>query len=112
MRTLRREEATEQRLRRRTAAKLQALRNVSKALENYRSRLEETKELTGQALADRKAEISQALEKLRANEARIISRSEKTYRQSLRILRGNPSASTKKYAEALENLRSLGGLKK
>lgn len=112
MRALRREEAMEERLRRRTDAKLRALHGVAEALENYRSRLEDTRELTGQALAERRAEISEALEKLRANEIRILSRSEKTYRRSLRILRGNPSASAKKYAEALENLRSLGGLKK
>jgi uncharacterized membrane protein len=112
MRALRREEATEERLRRRTSAKLQALHSVAEALEDYRSRLTETKELTGQALTDRLSEISEALEKLRTTEVHVLARSARTYRQSLRILRGNPTASTKKYAEALENLRSLGGLKK
>lgn len=111
MHALKREEAMEARLARRTEAKLTALRNVEEALERCRARLEETRELTGQALADRQAEIDEALEKLRTHAARIRTRSGKTYRQSLRILRGNPSASARKYAEAFENLRKLGGLK-
>ena len=41
-------------------------------------------------------------------EASIRARTARRYRQSLRILRGNPSASAKAFAEALESLRKLG----
>ena len=111
MHSLKREEAMEERLARRTAAKLKALHGVSDALERYRTRLKEGRELTGKAMEERLAEVDAALEKLRTNAARIRARSEKIYRQSLRILRGNPTAAAGKYAEAFENLRKLGGLK-
>jgi len=110
LRVLKREEQLEEAFSRRTAAKLEALRNVTNALLAYGERLEETKELTGKALEERKDEIAAALEKLRTQEARVRSRSVRSYSRALRILRGNPSATAKKYAEALENLRKIGGL--
>ena len=51
--------------------------------------------------------MSQLLERLRDREADIRTRTAKRYRQSLRILRGNPSASAKSFSEALESLRKL-----
>lgn len=106
-RKLRRREALEESLRRRTAAKLKALRNIAQALEAYQARLES--DLTGEALEHRRAEIGEMLEKLRDREAAVRTRTERTYRQALRILRGNPSArSTGRLAEALESLRKLG----
>lgn len=107
-RMLKRQAAVEESLRRRTSAKLQALRGIADALVECRSHLEET--LSGEALAQRRAEIGEALEKLGNHESRIRSRSEKTYRQALRILRGNPSASAKKYGEALRSLRDSGDM--
>lgn len=105
-RKLRRREALEESLRRRTSAKLKALRNIAQALEAYRTRLEG--ELTGEALDRRRAEIDEALEKLRDREAAVRTRNERTYRQALRILRGNPTVrSTGRLAEALESLRKL-----
>lgn len=105
-RKLRRREALEESLRRRTAAKLKALRNIAQALETYQTRLEN--ELSGEALERRQAEIGEILEKLRDREAAIRTRTERTYRQALRILRGNPSArSSGRLAEALESLRKL-----
>jgi len=112
MRSLKREEALEERLSRRAQAKLQAMQAVAEALEGCRLRLEENRELTAQAAAERKAEIDEALERLRDNAAHIRVRSGKAFRRSLRILRGNPSASAGKYAEALEALRKLDGLRK
>lgn len=106
-RKLRRREAVEEALRRRTAAKLKALRNIAQALEAHRARLKS--QLTGEALEHRLAEIDQALEKLRDREAAIRTRTERTYRQAMRILRGNPTArSFGRLSEALESLRRLG----
>ena len=97
----------EEALRRRTAAKLKALRNIAQALENYQARLEQ--ELTGEVLEYRRKEISEILEKLRDREAAIRTRTERTYRQAMRILRGNPTArSSGRLSEALESLRRLG----
>lgn len=105
-RKLRRREALEESLRRRTSAKLKALRNIAQALEAYQARLES--ELTGEALERRRAEIGEALEKLRDREAAVRARTERTYRQAVRILRGNPTASSGgRLSEALESLRSL-----
>ncbi|QUO36488.1 hypothetical protein KFE19_08510 [Dysosmobacter sp. Marseille-Q4140] len=105
-RKLRRREALEESLRRRTSAKLKALRNIAQALEAYQARLES--ELTGEALERRRAEISEALEKLRDREAAVRARTERTYRQAVRILRGNPTASSGgRLSEALESLRRL-----
>ncbi|WP_418725948.1 putative ABC transporter permease, partial [Dysosmobacter sp.] len=88
----RRREALEESLRRRTSAKLKALRNIAQALEAYQARLES--ELTGEALERRRAEIAEALEKIRDREAAVRARTERTYRQAVRILRGNPTASS------------------
>ena len=52
--------------------------------------------------------VQQLLDRLRDREASIRARTARCYRQSLRILRGNPSASAKAFAEALESLRKLG----
>ncbi len=105
-RKLRRREALEESLRRRTSAKLKALRNIAQALEAYQARLES--ELTGEALERRRAEIGEALEKLRDREAAVRARTERIYRQAVRILRGNPTASSGgRLSEALESLRRL-----
>ncbi len=109
-RTLRRQEALEEALCRVTSAKLESLGNITEALERYRDQLEDARDLTAEALAERKAEIAEALEKLRSRESAIRARTAKTYRRSLRILRGNPSARTKEFSEALEALRKLGGM--
>jgi len=108
LRILKREEQLEENLSRRTAAKLKALQTVSETLMGYLNRLDAGSELTGKALQERRDEIGEALERLRAQEARVRSRSVRGYMQALRILRGNPTVSTKDYGEALENLRSVG----
>lgn len=107
-RSRRRQLLLEDSLRRRTGAKLTALDNIREALESYQQRLRDAKGLTGEALEARLSEVSQLLERLRDREASIRTRTAKRYRQSLRILRGNPSATAKSFSEALESLRKLG----
>ena len=107
-RARRRQLLLEESLRRRTTAKLKALDNIREALEAYRDRLETARDLTGEALEARMAEVQQLLEQLRDREAAIRARTARRYRQSLRILRGNPSATAKTFSEALESLRKLG----
>jgi len=101
----------EEYLRQRSGAKLEILHNITEVLESCAARLEDMKDQAGEALADRKAEITDAMESIRTREISIRSRSSKFYEHSLRILRGNPSAAAaKKYAEALESLRKLGDI--
>ena len=107
-RARRRQLLLEESLRRRTTAKLKALDNIREALEAYRDRLETARDLTGEALEARMAEVQQLLEQLRDREAVIRARTARRYRQSLRILRGTPSATAKAFSEALESLRKLG----
>ena len=111
-RSRRRQLLLEDALRRRTGAKLTALDNIRAALEAYQRRLRDAKDLTGEALEARLAEVSQLLEQLRDRESSIRARTAKRYRQSLRILRGNPSATAKSFSEALETLRKLGERRK
>ena len=68
-RARRRQLLLEESLRRRTTAKLKALDNIREALEAYRDRLETARDLTGEALEARMAEIQQLLEQLRDREA-------------------------------------------
>ena len=107
-RARRRQLLLEESLRRRTGAKLTALANIREALEAYQKRLQDAKDLTGEALEARLAEVSQLLEKLRDREEDIRTRTANHYNQALRILRGNPSATAKAFSEALESLRKLG----
>ena len=96
-RRLRRREREEAALRRRTDARLDALSAIAEALERGRANLPEN-------LRD---DLDEALEKVRARQAALRTRSPKSLRQSLRILRGNPSAVAKEFQEALDSLRRL-----
>ncbi|BAK97257.1 hypothetical protein OBV_00590 [Oscillibacter valericigenes Sjm18-20] len=107
-RKLQREERLTEALCTLSEAKLSALENVASAMETCRGRLEES----GEAFAEKRAELDEAVKKLRERQAVIRARTAKTYRRSLRILRGNPSAIAKQYADAMENLRRLGGMHK
>lgn len=103
-------EQLEENLRRRTSAKLQALRTISDTLERTLDHLEESADLTGDTLAQRRAELTGLLEHLHDREASIRTRTAQTYRRALRILRANPSAKAKKdFSEAMESLRKLSG---
>ncbi|WP_455580662.1 putative ABC transporter permease [Dysosmobacter sp.] len=108
-RRLRRRERAEEGLRRRTAAKLEALGNISETLEAARSSLGAAADLTEAALSERRAELDEAIERLHRWESAIRSRSARVYARSLRILDGNPTAKARKgWGEALETLRRLG----
>ena len=82
--------------RRRTSAKLEALSAIAETLEHCRARLPESDEL------------DELLEKVRTRQAALRERTAKSLRQSLRILRGNPSARTKGgLQEVLDALRRM-----
>ena len=87
----------------RAAAKLKTLQALSETFKNA---------LTDHISEERRAEITEALEKIRLYEARVRTRTEKAYRHAMRILRGNPSASAKDYSEAMEDLREDSKSKK
>lgn len=103
----RRQSAWEESVRRRTNAKLEALAAIAEALETCRDHLSDRPDLTGEALETRRAELEEAIARLRRREALLRAREPRTYRRSLRILRGNPSAAAREFSEALEALREL-----
>lgn len=107
----RRQEALEAALRRRTSAKLEVLRTISEALETCREHLADIPDLTGEALEERRTELTDAIEKVREREASVRTRTARTYQKSLRILRANPSAMAKGFEEAMDTLRKLGNRK-
>ena len=80
----------------RAAAKLKALQELSETFKNA---------LSDHISEERRAEITEALEKIRMYEARIRTRTGKAYKHAMRILRSNPSASAKDYSEVMEDLR-------
>ena len=107
-RSARRSEELEEALRSRTSAKLETLRAIQETLERARDNLEDAVDMTQEALAARRAELDDAIEHLKNREASIRSRTVRTYRASLRILRANPSAKARDFSEVLETLRKLG----
>ena len=97
----------EESLRRRTAAKLEALAAIADALTTCRDHLDGLPDLSEAALEERRAELEEAIGRIRRREAAIRAREPRHYRRSLRILRGNPSAIAREFGEALETLREL-----
>ena len=61
-----------------------------------------------EGVAARRADLEEAIRRVRAREAALQSRSAAPYHRSLRLLRAHPSASAKDFAEALEALKKLG----
>lgn len=107
-RSVRRRTELEEALRSRTAAKLDALRAIRETMERTRDNLEGAVDLTQEALSARRAELDEAIEHLKNREAAIRSRTVRTYRASLRILRANPTAKARDFSDVLEALRKLG----
>lgn len=118
--TLRRERSTEravrqagrrarmmEALRRRQAWKIDVLDTLCDGLEHYRKKLETATDLSAEAIAEKRAEIAEAMEKLQRQRQRIRTTSEKAYARADRILRGNPSATSRRFSEAIEELRKL-----
>jgi len=103
-----RAERVEVSLRRRFKAKLELLSTVSNALETCRDHLDSLTDMTPEELEARRAELEEALQRVRDREAVIRSRSAAGYHRSLRILRANPSATAKEFGEVLEALKKLG----
>ena len=103
----RRQSAWEESVRRRVRVKLEALAVIADALETCRDHLDSRSDLTGEALEARRAELEETIGRLRRREALLRAREPRTYRRSLRILRGNPSAAAREFGEALEALREL-----
>ena len=110
-RKVRRQEVVEESLRRRTKAKLEALRTIAGALETCRDHLSDIPDLTGEMLEERRADLTEAIERVRDREAAIRARTARTYQKSLRILRANPSAIAREFGEAMDTLRKLGDRK-
>ncbi len=102
-----RAERVESSLRRLTAAKLEVLSAISGALETCRSHLENLPDLPPEALEQRRAELEEAIRRVRDREATVRSRTAKTYHRSLRLLRAHPSATAKEFAEVLERLKKM-----
>lgn len=103
-----RQQHLEHAIRRRTAAKLEALRNIAEVLENVRDQLEDVREASADLPAMTRAELEEAISRLHRWEESIRSRGTKVYHRSLRILRANPSARAKEaLGEVLETLRDL-----
>ena len=99
-------------LRRRAEIKLDILDTISDALETCRDHLADIPDLAGDALAERRADLNEAIEKVRDRKAAIRARTTRTYQCSLRILQANPTAKARQeLSEALESLRKLGGRK-
>lgn len=107
----RRQAAWEEALRRRAQVKLEVLETIAEALETCREHLDSLPGLTEEALEERRADLEDAVGRLRRREAVIRTREPRSYRRSLRILRGNPSAMARDFGDALEALRELTGRK-
>ena len=107
----RRQAAWEEALRRRAQVKLEVLEAIAEALETCREHLDSLPGLTEEALAEHRADLEDAVGRLRRREAVIRTREPRSYRRSLRILRGNPSAMARDFGDALEALRELTGRK-
>lgn len=102
-RRLHRREIEELRLKQRAQARMEILDAISDALESARARAEDS----GEVLEKRKAELGEALERVRQRRYAVRTRSIRSYRSSLRLLRDNPTAHARGLDEALDALRSL-----
>ena len=108
-RKVRRREAADSALRRRTSAKLEALQNIAEVLEDARDHLEDARDQSKELSAQTRAELDEAIARLHRWESAIQARGTRVYHRSLRILRANPSARVRaELVEVLETLRKLG----
>ncbi len=96
----RRDKALEEVLRRENEARARALGAIRQALENARRSMMEE--------ADRRVEeLEQALRQEEQLERSGSTTPLQIYRQTMRLLRGNPTAAAEKYRAALEHLREI-----
>ena len=108
-RTLRRRELLEEAIRQRVEAKLSALDAIAETLEEVRDHVEDFTDLTAEAIAARRADLTEALESVRERQSIIRHRTPSAYPKASRILRRNPSAMTRDFKAALEILTKLDG---
>lgn len=103
---MQRKELLEERVDRWVEARVESLASIAETLEDCRSRLED--HLAADALAERRGELTAALERIHQRKHTIRSRAA-AYRRSARLLRHHPSAAAKEFQEALEILKHLDG---
>ena len=108
-RSLRRRELLEEGVRRRVEAKLCSLDAIAETLENCRDHVEDFTDTTAEAIAQRRADLNEALERVRSHQESIRHRTAGAYRKTTRLLRRNPSAVAKEFREALKSLQELDG---
>ena len=63
--------------------------------------------MTAERLAERRADLNDAIEKVRERKHAVRERTARAYHRSLRILRAHPSAIAKGFEEAMDALRKL-----
>ncbi|MCI8574004.1 MAG: putative ABC transporter permease [Oscillibacter sp.] len=91
-----------------TAAKLDVLETVADALATCRNHLDSLPDMTPEKLEARRAELDEIIRHVQERQAILRSRPANVYHRSLRILRGNPTATVREdFKEALETLRKL-----
>ena len=103
--------ALEERLRRRSEARLSSLDSVREALEKGIAQAGLSPMVGGVPAEDLKRELREAIEKLERARKTVQSRESRRYRQAARILRGNPSARAPRHGEALRSLRDVAGIR-
>ena len=103
--------ALEERLRRRSEARLSSLDSVREALEKGIAQAGLSPMVGGVPAEDLKRELREAIKKLERARKTVQSRESRRYRQAARILRGNPSARAPRHGEALRSLRDVAGLR-
>ena len=108
-RSLRRRELLEEAVRRRVEAKLGSLDAIAETLENCRDHVEDFTDMTAEAIAQRRADLNEALERVRSRQESIRHRTAGAYHKATRLLRRNPSAVAKEFREALKSLQELDG---
>lgn len=86
-------------------AKRQAAETLLEEIEQHRAQLEAS--FAEETDAGRQS-LSDALEQLRNHYARLRMAAPKQYKSARRLLRGNPTARTRRYQEALHSLTHLG----
>ena len=107
----RRKAALEERLRRRSEARLSSLDSVREALEKGIAQAGLSPMVGGVPAEDLKRELREAIKKLERARKTVQSRESRRYRQAARILRGNPSARAPRHGEALRSLRDVAGIR-
>ena len=89
-------------------ARRQSRETVADALATCRNHLDSLPDMTPEKLEARRAELDEIIRHVQERQAILRSRPANVYLQSLRILRGNPTATVREdFKEALETLRKL-----